>query len=143
MGFLFAAMGPGFVALGVFVMRDAGFFRYLWIAFSSFFVLVGLGILVTGIRQHGITRRITADSRLVRIRTLKRGMPVDEQSLDRDEVVAVRWHKSGSVNGRPAFGLELVGVHTSVRLATFCASEELPVVARELAGKLGVPGNGG
>lgn len=132
------AIGLGFVALGIFVMDDAGFFRILWIGMSAFFALVGLVALVLAIRSNGVVTEVVGMPGQVLMRRRRGRRVLSELSLPRGEVVAVRLFKTGAVNDQPAHALEVVGAHEALPLAYYNAAPALPGFARELAGRLGV-----
>ena len=136
------AVAGGFVTLGVLVMQDAGFFRYLWIAFSSLFLLGGFAALVASIRSIGVEREVTVTPHELRWRKSKNGTVQEERSFPRKDIVAVRCFVAGKQNDGPTYWVEVVGRERTLPLVTWSSVELWPDVASELAARLGVEGPG-
>ena len=121
----------GFVAIGVFALRDAGFFRHAWLAFNSLFLLALCAAAVQALRNHGVTIRVTADRGEIRIQRMKGPRVIGERRLPRAGV-EVRAFETGRANQARMMRVELVGPHGALPVARWRAEHEVDPLVREL-----------
>jgi hypothetical protein len=121
----------GFLTIGIVAMHDAGFFRYVWLAFNGAFLLALCAAAGAAVRNHGVTIRVTGDRGEVRVQRMKGPRVVSEQRLPRTGV-EVRAFESGRSNQTRMLRVELVGPHGSLPVARWRAEAEVDPLVREL-----------
>jgi hypothetical protein len=134
----FVAVSLGFVVIGLVAIKDAAFFRVLWLGFSGLCAVVGCLGVVAALRRRGITTEIAVLPHEVRCRRRRGSRVLEEATMARDELVAVRCYDAGRMNSRPAYAFELVGEKSSLPLAFYLTAAELPGFAQDLAERLWV-----
>ena len=110
-----ASFIPGFVVLGaflaagIFLMKDAGFFRWLWLGFNSLFLtalIVSTFLRVTRRNRH---RRVRGDRSGLYIERLRGGQVQKSESVPDHQNVTVHSYPVGTQNDNAMVRIELVG----------------------------------
>lgn len=121
----------GFLTIGVVAMRDAGFFRHLWLASNSLFLLALCAAAVGALRNAGVTIRVTADRGEIRVQRMKGPRVIGERRLPRAGV-EVRAFESGRANGTRMMRVELVGPHGALPVARWRPDHEVDALVQQL-----------
>jgi len=138
MSLAFTLMGAGFVCLGIFVMKDEGFFRWFWTGFSSLFLISGLLMLFKMIRSAGSELRIEGNSSEVSIRTYKRGLVLKDRSFPRREVSGIRSTVSGSSGATQMKRVELIVGVKAEKISAWMDGYDADEMVKLLRGALGL-----
>ena len=129
----------GFLAIGIFALKDAGFFRWLWLGLNSFFaLLICLGALSSWRNRNRILR-VRGDRSGVHVETLRGRTPLKKTTLAGDGPVEVRSFSSGSLNNSPRVRIELLGQDQVIPVAKWYPEEEAREPLRLLREALGMP----
>jgi len=126
----------GFIAIGIFALKDAGFFRYLWLGFNGLFACGMLLALVRMIRIAGVTIRVSGDRSEIRVQRMKGPRRLGEKRMPR-EGVEVRSFASGRSNQTPMKRVELVGPHDVLPVVKWRDAGDVDEFVRELRRYLG------
>jgi hypothetical protein len=126
----------GFIALGIFALKDAGFFRHLWLGFNGLFACVMLWGLVRMIRNAGVTIRVSGDRSEIRVQRMKGPRRLDERRIPRDGV-EVHSFASGRSNQTQYKRVELVGPNDVLSIVKWRDGGDVDEFVRELREKLG------
>jgi hypothetical protein len=131
-GILVGAVVVGaFLALGIFLMKDAGFFRWLWLAMNSLFALALGGSLFRVLRSLGVVVRISGTREEILVQRRKGYRVLKEERIARAGI-EVRCYESGRSNQTAMVAVEFVGADRVLRLARWYPAEQAEPVVRQL-----------
>jgi hypothetical protein len=126
-----------FIGIGIFALDDAGFFRWLWLGFSSLFG-VGLvyGVFYTWRNRNRIIR-VRGDRSEVRVTVLRGQETVTDTHLPRQGQLSVRSFKTGQSNNQDRLRIELLGQDEVVPIAKWYPTDQAAEPLAELKRALG------
>jgi hypothetical protein len=125
-----------FLAIGIFALKDAGFFRYLWLGFNGLFALGMIAGLIGMLRNVGVTIRVAADRSEIRVQRVKSRRVLSEKRMPR-EGVEVRSYISGRSNQTQYKRVELVGLERVLPIVRWRTERDVKPFVRELRERLG------
>lgn len=131
-----------FLAVGIFGMKDAGFFRWIWLGMSSLFGAVLLISFVNSLRSLGVVIRVSGDRGEIVVQRRKGYRVITEERMARAGV-EVRMYETGSINQTRMAAVELVGGERVLKLARWYPAAQAEPVVGQLRGFLGAGGPGG
>ena len=157
---VFGMIGVAFIAIGIFVIGgeklpvataekgllyhfDLVFsllgngFQFIWLAISSLFAILGIGMTVSILRGYGSERRLEGNSTEISIRTYKRGQIIKNQSFPRNQVTDIRTSASGSANGKTMKRIELIVGTKAEKIATWVNGDEADAFAEKVRSAIG------
>jgi len=126
----------GFIAVGVFLMRDAGFFRFIWLGFNSIIALAMTAGMVSMVRNAGVVIRVSGDRNEIRVQRMRNRRVIGEKRMP-SEGVEVRSYSNGRSNQTPMKQVELVGPHDTLPVVLWRAENEVDPFVGELRRHLG------
>lgn len=135
---VFTAIATGFVALGIYVIKDDRFFQIVWTGMSSVFACIGVIGLVRAFVKRGQERKIEGNGGEISIRTYRNGMILKDRSFPRSKVSGIRTAVSGSSNGNARKRVELMVEGKAERIALWMDGDKADEMADEVRRALGV-----
>ena len=109
-------MVGAFLAVGIWVIKDAGFFRWIWLGLNTLFAIAMIASAVTTWRNRNRIIRVRGDRVGIHVETLRGRVPVKTIHLHGDEPIEVRSFPSGKMNNTPMVRIELIGENQVVPL---------------------------
>jgi len=155
-GLVFTLFGGGFVGIGIFVLPSGRFgaghplhksstdwfdmisgtfdsgFKVIWTLFSSIFLIAGIGLLVSWVRNLGVETKIEGDGFRIAIRKYKGGGVVSEKAFPRESLKAVRAYNSGTNNGKTMKAVELLFEGHAEKIARWMDGEKADALVEKI-----------
>ncbi|MEM9080108.1 MAG: hypothetical protein AAGC74_05385 [Verrucomicrobiota bacterium] len=129
-----------FIALGLSpLMNDAGFFRFLWLGFSSLFLLAILGGIIKHVSQRNISESILFDGEKLTLRKSRNNRTLSEKSLPLADLRRVALYPSSSSNSQGRFAASLITPDQVIPIFRWKPQDLARPFVTELRAKLNLP----
>jgi hypothetical protein len=127
----------GFIAVGIFFLKDAGFFRWIWLGGNSLFALGMIAAALTSWRNRNRVLRVRGDRTGIHIETLRGRVPLKEERMDYEPGIQVHSYNTGRNGNTSMVRIELLGETTVVPLLKWYPEEAAQEPIAELRAALG------
>jgi len=113
----------GFIAVGIFFLKDAGFFRWIWLGGNSLFALGMIAAALTSWRNRNRVLRVRGDRSGIHIETLRGRVPLKEERMDYEPGIQVHSYNTGRNGNTSMVRIELLGKTTVIPLLKWYPEE--------------------
>ena len=125
-----------FLAIGIFALGDAGFFRWLWLGFNSLFAIGMTAATIWAYRNRNRSIRVRGNRSEVQVAVLRDGEVLKDEHMPRLGTIDLRSYNTGHVNNDPRIRIELVGEKHLLTIAKWYPASQAAEPIAELRAKL-------